>query len=1011
MKEVRLSAHPKDLGWLVTASRPSGVFRRAVPLSASEWEVFLQGGGAGSGLLSALLDSGKALRSSEGITIAHAIASSFSEAEAALLGFPSGPPFALKLSHDGAFGAPGFSLSISWIARDGLRASGVRRSGSLLQHHEKAFLLRGPLYELLSSIDVANEVSAHAGDDRSKANLDALMVKLSIFKSALTSVTGRVFDGVEISADNYINELMIFHANAISVEAVSVGTNDVFVPKLRYSSSTSSRSEEWAADEVEAGEEEVAAVLFDNDAKFFETERFASVGPRSHYSLGKNKYVVLDRQAVIALEVLQRVNASDKETKRRFMKDPISFLIGPLESEGFDGSVLVECVGYGDRVLGCEEWTPPQFSFKADSSRSWFVDDGSDSDIAEPEPEQVQSFVVRSFGGERHLSLADAESFLQAFEAAEIAGFGSFQFGDEVFPLDDSCALAVEKMRSALSSASLVEMDRSVSDDEAFKSRRMALVVAGNEEELTYQVKMEGGTASLLDVDGIKTRNKPKKHQRDGIAWLQGAVDSGMRGVLLADDMGLGKTFQVLAFLKWRRDRQVRGRSGGPVMIVAPKTLLGNWLDEVDEHLGRDALGQVLKAYGSDLDSLKRFGKVGSDVKLGTQTLDRDRLSKADWILTTYETLRDYQFSFAAIPFSIIVYDEAQKVKTPGSAMTTAAKAQQARFTIVMTGTPVENSLLDLWTLMDLCWPGFLSFTAKEAANGSCVATEEQRGLLRESLVFPYHYQGRKLVQPVMLRRFKKDVIEGLPERFILPRRMMMPELQANAYSEVLRNLSSAPKEKGAALKALQKIRMISLHPNLRMPLSASEHEKFIAESARFMLLFEILDAVKAAGAKALVFIDLREAQNVLMELIAHRYRPKNKTRVINGAVSADQRTEIKNTFQKNSGFELLLLSPKAAGFGLTLTAATHVVHLNRWWNPAVEDQCTDRIYRIGQEEDVSVHLPMAIHPALKDASFDVILDGMLDEKRELSSEIVIPTSFTEDDLRQLHLALVSRAA
>jgi len=168
---------------------------------------------------------------------------------------------------------------------------------------------------------------------------------------------------------------------------------------------------------------------------------------------------------------------------------------------------------------------------------------------------------------------------------------------------------------------------------------------------------------------------------------LQDAYLKGMRGLLMADDMGLGKTFQVLAFLRWLR--LTRGNKN-PVLVVAPKTLLGNWLEEVETHLGEEGLGEPLKLYDKHLKEVRK--ERGRDINLARETLDLEKIRSADWVLTTYETLRDYQISLAQVNFEVIVFDEAQKIKESGTMVTEAARSQKAAaLRIMMTGTPVES--------------------------------------------------------------------------------------------------------------------------------------------------------------------------------------------------------------------------------------------------------------------------------------------------------------------------------
>ncbi len=380
-------------------------------------------------------------------------------------------------------------------------------------------------------------------------------------------------------------------------------------------------------------------------------------------------------------------------------------------------------------------------------------------------------------------------------------------------------------------------------------------------------------------------------------------------------------------------------------------------------------------------------------------TLDVASIENADLVLSTYETLRDYHLSFGKVRFAVIVYDEAHKLKNPLSLMNTGAKAQQGDFTLMVTGTPIENSVIDLWTLLDIAWPGFLDLSAREFLNRYGLDDPNCRKELKRRLMEPTSMpDGGHSIPAIMLRRFKQDILEGLPERKVDLIRETMPQAQQQAYDILLARIKN---KELSAIAALQALRAISLHPHLAMrPKEPNQHQTFIEASARFSALFRILDRLHAGTKKALIFVEIRDAQAILQDLIKHRYRLM--AQIINGETAAPARKRIREDFQQSRGFDVLILGPKAAGFGLTLTAANHVIHLNRWWNPAVEDQCSDRVYRIGQDKPVTIHLPMAIHPALGDRSFDVVLHGLMEEKRALSRDIVIPVQFDEGDFQRL---------
>jgi SNF2 family DNA or RNA helicase len=248
---------------------------------------------------------------------------------------------------------------------------------------------------------------------------------------------------------------------------------------------------------------------------------------------------------------------------------------------------------------------------------------------------------------------------------------------------------------------------------------------------------------------------------------------------------------------------------------------------------------------------------------------------------------------------------------------------------------------------------------------------------------------------PAMLRRMKEGHVEGLPEKTIIPYDMTMPPPQAVAYADAVDTAKEAGGGHGVMLKAIHALRGISLHPERGGdidPFDPKAADAWLADSARLTQAIAILERIDALGEKAIVFIEDRDVQKTFASVVATRFGLKAEPAIVNGAVPGAKRQAIVDQFQNlPPGFAMLILSPKAAGVGLTITAANHVIHLSRWWNPAVEDQCNDRVYRIGQDKPVSIHLPMAVHPTFADTSFDRNLDALLTRKRDLSRNMLAP--------------------
>jgi SNF2 family DNA or RNA helicase len=532
-----------------------------------------------------------------------------------------------------------------------------------------------------------------------------------------------------------------------------------------------------------------------------------------------------------------------------------------------------------------------------------------------------------------------------------------------------------------------------VSSDDLETGSTQVLLIETNFDETSFsRVSVGKRPGTLALPTGLKTM--PKAHQEAGLQWLQRHWTEGSRGALLCDDMGLGKTYQALAFGLWLRDLMEHGDiERKPLLIVGPVGLLRNWEMEIDQHLLEPGLGTLVRAYGEHLRPLRRGRHLD-----GTAGLDTAKLARADVVLANYEAVSDYQLSFGAVPFAAVILDEAQKIKSPKARMTHAAKALNADFALAMTGTPVENRLADLWCIADTVQPGALAdlkdFSARYETDGADV------GALR-SLVWHDEQDASGSTPRMLLRRLKTDKLEGLPRKHEHVIRMPMPDRQAEAYERALAIRQVSGPE--GTLGMIHALRRVSLHPTL-VEGGADAGELKIENSARMIAAIEVLDRVAEKGEKALVFLeslDLQEADQ-LPTLLKRRYGLPRLPMVINGQVSTEARQSRVDAFQRERGFDLMLLSPKAGGVGLTLTAANHVVHLSRWWNPAVEDQCSDRVYRIGQTKPVHIYYPLAILADAEESSFDVQLQRLMDRKRQLAQNLLAAPAFSREDYEEL---------
>ncbi len=538
-----------------------------------------------------------------------------------------------------------------------------------------------------------------------------------------------------------------------------------------------------------------------------------------------------------------------------------------------------------------------------------------------------------------------------------------------------------------------------VSAESPRKVERQHLIVKANIETLDYS-EGSAARADLLAFDVTGSVRLPtslrdtvslREHQRIGLGWLQHLwrlSPQVCRGAVLADDMGLGKTIQLLSFIASCIESD---ESMNPVLVVAPVALLENWKEEIDKFFIDGAM-PVMTLYGESLAS-KRMPKELLDGELKSQGITR--LLRKDWlggakvVLTTYETLRDLEFALAAQPWSIMICDEAQKIKNPNAMVTRAAKKQNVRFRIACTGTPVENTLTDLWCLFDFVQPGLLgslSSFGQTYRKPIEAETDEEKEKVDEL---------REIIRPQLLRREKKDVARDLPQKLFddVCRSLPISDKQRSLYGQALSAFRKTSSGNGSAhLGLLMFLRRLCSDPMVEDQFAADRASvaEIIAVSPKMAWLIDVLGQIRVKGEKVIVFCEFRDLQRTLQRCIASRF--DMHVDIINGDTSAaanhaQSRQKRIKAFQEKPGFGVIVLSPLAVGFGVNIQAANHVVHFTRTWNPAKEDQATDRAYRIGQERDVYVYYPVVVADDF--VTFDQKLDQLLDWKRSLSSDML----------------------
>ena len=477
-----------------------------------------------------------------------------------------------------------------------------------------------------------------------------------------------------------------------------------------------------------------------------------------------------------------------------------------------------------------------------------------------------------------------------------------------------------------------------------------------------------------------------RPYQRHGVAWLRLLAGLGL-GACLADDMGLGKTIQVLALLL--ADRGEGASRPAPSLLVIPASLLGNWRREAERFAPSLAL-RFLHPAETDRETLAAVAAAPAR-----------RLAGVDLAVTTYAMLQRQPW-LTDVQWRLVILDEAQAVKNPATRQSRAVRALPARARIALTGTPVENRLGDLWALFDFLNPGLLG--SRDVFN-RFVKTLQQR---EEQPFAPL----RRLVAPYILRRLKTDrrIIADLPDKTETTRDCRLTRKQVGLYQRVVRSMQRELESvegiarRGVVLRALMRLKQACNHPSQL----SGDGDYRPGDSGKFARLTEIGEELAERQERTLVFTQFREIVDPLAEHLAAVFGRAGL--VLHGGTGVGQRQALVDRFQRDDGPPFFVLSLKAGGTGLNLTAASHVIHFDRWWNPAVENQATDRAFRIGQRRNVLVHR------FVTRGTIEERIDRMIAEKRQLADDLldgggeIDLTELSDDELIDLVRLDVTRA-
>lgn len=512
-----------------------------------------------------------------------------------------------------------------------------------------------------------------------------------------------------------------------------------------------------------------------------------------------------------------------------------------------------------------------------------------------------------------------------------------------------------------------------------------AYVQAGEQlRELLAGLRDPARLEAVRDLPGLQATLRP--YQKSGLNWLWFLSELGL-GACLADDMGLGKTLQVISLLLAQKEYW---EQRAPSLLVLPASLLSNWKSE----MARFAPSlKTLCLHPSEMER-RDLEQLAAAPESG--------LAGIDVVLTTYGMLQRQDW-LQKLKWNLIVLDEAQAIKNPGTQQTRAVKTLSGRARIALTGTPVENRLSDLWSLFDFICPGLLGSAARFKRFISELERHEP----------PSYAPLRALVQPYILRRLKTDrnVISDLPDKVEMAAWCGLSKFQARLYGQAVKDLAAALKEpqeamkrRGLILSSLMRFKQICNHPDQALGDGDFAEER----SGKFARLRDLVEEIAARQEKVLIFTQFREMTIPLATFLAQVYGRSGL--VLHGGTPVAERKKLVDRFQREDGPPFFVLSLKAGGTGLNLTAAGHVIHFDRWWNPAVENQATDRAFRIGQNKNV------VVHKFVCKGTVEEKIDAMIAAKANLATELLegAETLLTEMDdealLRMVSLDLEKAA-
>ncbi|MBR3070947.1 SNF2-related protein [Fibrobacter sp.] len=848
--------------------------------------------------------------------------------EQSLLELPEIYPYTILIEGKGILTTPNFCYKISFRTfQNGKILPKLQYNGPIVKFKidddEIDYLLTKEQYKLISSINDFNNLSVNKKSNQK--NLESL------------------------------SQIQILANEATAILDSTLRNREIVNPKKI---------------KVHLSQNELQSDFGSKNNEEFEKQIDEGLSVKNIYSARRNNessYLTLNDNTKKVVEQIKKQRKTKNPTElQKIIEHPEEF----FDPESADLSEF-----YSERVIGIGLYEPKVYPFISPYKSEWIP-----SFKIEDRTNGTKNLVIHSIN--------ELTALEETLNSAKKDNLEYFDFNGINLTIPNAEKI-ISHAKDVLSKKEPVE-NKGPNSIENKKETTQVLIIEDNVEKIgfdqsTGQIALPK-TAILKKDEALKKGITLKRHQEEGIAWLQYCLENA-QGVLLGDDMGLGKTLQVLYLIDWHYRNL--NKDNKPYLIIAPVTLLENWKNEYQKFFEN----------GMTFDIIRQIPAPN----------DEEFISKHSFkhiMLMSYECLRRGQLAFGKLDFAIIAIDEAQKIKEPGTMVTNAVKALKGDFKIAMTGTPVENTFMNLWCIMDFAVPGYLG-TAKEFAK------KYQAPLRNPSTdIEKLGQELHKELGGYFLRRLKCDVAKELPSKHLVSKEILMPTEQLNRYLMSI-DIGGKP-EPGDALHRIQELKRISDHPYLDEKCwDDLSNNELINSSAKLIATIKILDEIQSKGEKVIIFTERRDMQRMLQRIILDKY--DLAISIINGETNTTtkgnnpSRQKTIDNFQEKEGFNIIIMSQLAAGIGLNVVGANHVIHYSRHWNPAKENQATDRVYRIGQTKDVFIYYPMAI--AENFDSFDKVLDGLLKRKMNLANASLYPTDQIEVKLDDLESRIFSSQA